>query len=92
MNSSPQNTNSAGGQRRTTTGVDNSDEEEWSGVVECVIISYSLSTLFNRFIRSNRGEDVEESASRDRFVICDFLNCYLQIFPACRLRYLGEVA
>lgn len=36
MNSSPQNTNSIGGQRRTT-GIDNSDEEEWSGVVECVI-------------------------------------------------------
>jgi hypothetical protein len=37
MNSSPQNTNSAGTVQRRTTGVDNSDEEEWSGVVECVI-------------------------------------------------------
>lgn len=35
MNSSPQNSNNAGTQRRT--GIDNSDEEEWSGVVECVI-------------------------------------------------------
>jgi len=34
MNSSPQN-NAGTGQRRTT-GADNSDEEEWSGVVECV--------------------------------------------------------
>lgn len=37
MNSSPQNTNNAGTVQRRTTGVDNSDEEEWSGVVECVI-------------------------------------------------------
>lgn len=37
MNSSPQNTSSTGTQRRA--GVDNSDEEEWSGVVECVITS-----------------------------------------------------
>lgn len=43
MNSSPQNTNSAGGQRRTTTGVDNSDEEEWSGVVECAVLERTKS-------------------------------------------------
>ncbi|EZA60160.1 General receptor for phosphoinositides 1-associated scaffold protein [Ooceraea biroi] len=43
MNSSPQNTNNAGTGQRRTTGVDNSDEEEWSGVVECAVLERTKS-------------------------------------------------
>ncbi|XP_020284681.1 uncharacterized protein LOC109855180 isoform X2 [Pseudomyrmex gracilis] len=43
MNSSPQNSNSAGTGQRRTPGVDNSDEEEWSGVVECAVLERTKS-------------------------------------------------
>ncbi|XP_012165433.1 uncharacterized protein LOC100644208 isoform X1 [Bombus terrestris] len=47
MNNSPQNTEVAGQQHRA--GVENSDEEEWSGVVECVMLLHRLVYRKNDF-------------------------------------------
>lgn len=47
MNNSPQNTDVKSTHR---TGIDNSDEEDWSGVVECVInLFFPFLTLFLYF-------------------------------------------
>ncbi|EFN70455.1 General receptor for phosphoinositides 1-associated scaffold protein [Camponotus floridanus] len=57
MNSSPQNTNSIGGQRRTT-GIDNSDEEEWSGVVECAVLERTKSDRATRADEDRRRRTI----------------------------------
>nr|XP_012234461.1 PREDICTED: uncharacterized protein LOC105679164 isoform X2 [Linepithema humile] len=58
MNSSPQNTNNAGTVQRRTTGVDNSDEEEWSGVVECAILERTKSDRATRADEDRRRRTI----------------------------------
>ncbi|XP_076760817.1 uncharacterized protein LOC143429203 isoform X4 [Xylocopa sonorina] len=56
MNNSPQNTEVAGQQHRT--GVKNSDEEEWSGVVECAVLERSKSDRVTRTDEDRRRRTI----------------------------------
>ncbi|XP_034172038.2 uncharacterized protein LOC117600533 isoform X3 [Osmia lignaria lignaria] len=56
MNNSPQNTEVAGQQQRT--GVENSDEEEWSGVVECAVLERSKSERVTRADEDRRRRTI----------------------------------
>ncbi|XP_003707663.2 uncharacterized protein LOC100877183 isoform X2 [Megachile rotundata] len=56
MNNSPQNTEVAGQQHRT--GVENSDEEEWSGVVECAVLERSKSDRVTRADEDRRRRTI----------------------------------
>ncbi|XP_076286205.1 uncharacterized protein LOC143211935 isoform X2 [Lasioglossum baleicum] len=56
MNSSPQNSEVAGQQHRT--GVENSDEEEWSGVVECAVLERSKSDRVSRTDEDRRRRTI----------------------------------
>jgi len=64
MNSSPQNTNTTGTGQRRTAGVDNSDEEEWSGVVECVII-----LLLSAFPRTSQLSNNTEKKMEELLIV-----------------------
>ncbi|XP_017788221.1 PREDICTED: uncharacterized protein LOC108570819 isoform X3 [Habropoda laboriosa] len=57
MNNSPQNTEVAGQQHRTG-GVENSDEEEWSGVVECAVLERSKSDRVTRADEDRRRRTI----------------------------------
>ncbi|XP_060811017.1 uncharacterized protein LOC132904488 isoform X3 [Bombus pascuorum] len=56
MNNSPQNTEVAGQQHRA--GVENSDEEEWSGVVECAVLERSKSDRVTRADEDRRRRTI----------------------------------
>ncbi|XP_076248361.1 uncharacterized protein LOC143188161 isoform X3 [Calliopsis andreniformis] len=56
MNNSPQNTEVAGQQHRA--GVENSDEEEWSGVVECAVLERSKSDRVSRTDEDRRRRTI----------------------------------
>ncbi|EGI65711.1 General receptor for phosphoinositides 1-associated scaffold protein [Acromyrmex echinatior] len=58
MNSSPQNTNTTGTGQRRTAGVDNSDEEEWSGVVECAVLERTKSDRVARADEDRRRRTI----------------------------------
>ncbi|KYM92572.1 General receptor for phosphoinositides 1-associated scaffold protein [Atta colombica] len=58
MNSSPQNTNTTGTGQRRTAGVDNSDEEEWSGVVECAVLERTKSDRVTRADEDRRRRTI----------------------------------
>ncbi|XP_076685491.1 uncharacterized protein LOC143377722 isoform X3 [Andrena cerasifolii] len=56
MNNSPQNTEVAGQQHRA--GAENSDEEEWSGVVECAVLERSKSDRVTRTDEDRRRRTI----------------------------------
>ncbi|XP_011694845.1 PREDICTED: uncharacterized protein LOC105454142 isoform X1 [Wasmannia auropunctata] len=58
MNSSPQNTSTTGTGQRRTAGVDNSDEEEWSGVVECAVLERTKSDRVARADEDRRRRTI----------------------------------
>ncbi|KAL0102327.1 hypothetical protein PUN28_018693 [Cardiocondyla obscurior] len=58
MNSSPQNTSTAGTGQRRAAGVDNSDEDEWSGVVECAVLERTKSDRVARADEDRRRRTI----------------------------------